>query len=141
MELLDHLGIERAHLVAYSAGGVYAFEALMAYPDRFVTASLLEPWLPREVPVTVEAVNAIVGRSIQLLQEGRPHDAAREWIGSITGPAFFSCLEVYEPSDGWRRIERDVVPTFQVDLPAVARVGVRAPKADPSRLERPWSRQ
>lgn len=38
--LLDHLGIERAHLVGYSLGGIIAAKLLTTHPKRFLTAVL-----------------------------------------------------------------------------------------------------
>ncbi len=41
VRLLDHLGIERAHVVGYSMGGAIANQLLVSYPDRLLTVSLL----------------------------------------------------------------------------------------------------
>ena len=41
VRLLDHLGIERAHVVGYSMGGAIVNQLLVGYPDRLLTATLL----------------------------------------------------------------------------------------------------
>lgn len=41
VRLLDHLGIERAHVVGYSMGGAIVNQLLVRYPDRLLTAPLL----------------------------------------------------------------------------------------------------
>jgi pimeloyl-ACP methyl ester carboxylesterase len=40
IELMDHLGIERAHIHGYSLGGVYTAALLGSHRERFVTAAL-----------------------------------------------------------------------------------------------------
>lgn len=42
--LLDHLGVERAHLVGISMGGMIAQELLVRHPTRFLRAVLMATW-------------------------------------------------------------------------------------------------
>jgi len=44
--LLDHLGIEKAHIVGNSLGGVVIWRLLMDYPERFLTATLVDAGSP-----------------------------------------------------------------------------------------------
>lgn len=44
--LLDHLGIERAHIVGHSLGGAVVWQLLINYPARFLTATLITPSSP-----------------------------------------------------------------------------------------------
>ncbi|MEP7245539.1 MAG: alpha/beta fold hydrolase [Gammaproteobacteria bacterium] len=39
IELLDHLGVEKAHLVGSSTGGIIGMHAAVEHPDRFLTLS------------------------------------------------------------------------------------------------------
>lgn len=41
VRLLDHLNVERAHVVGYSMGGAIANQLLIRYPGRLLTATLL----------------------------------------------------------------------------------------------------
>jgi len=41
IRLLDHLGIERAHVVGYSLGGHVTSQLLTLHPERFLTATLV----------------------------------------------------------------------------------------------------
>ncbi len=43
LALLDHLGIERCHLVGMCIGGPFALALLAAAPERFASALLLQP--------------------------------------------------------------------------------------------------
>ncbi|HEV3009607.1 MAG TPA: alpha/beta fold hydrolase [Burkholderiales bacterium] len=40
IRLLDHLGIQKAHIVGYSLGGIIAAKLLTTHPDRFLSAVL-----------------------------------------------------------------------------------------------------
>ncbi len=44
--LLDHLGLEKVHLVANSMGGSIAWRILMDHPDRLLTVTLAAPGSP-----------------------------------------------------------------------------------------------
>jgi pimeloyl-ACP methyl ester carboxylesterase len=44
--LLDHLGIEKAHIVGNSLGGMVVWRMLMETPDRFLTVTLADPGSP-----------------------------------------------------------------------------------------------
>lgn len=58
--LMDHLGLEKAHLAGYSLGGFVALKAVTLYPDRFLTAAIcsagwINPEAPGEIPNPYEA--------------------------------------------------------------------------------------
>lgn len=44
--LLDHLGINKAHIVGNSLGGMVVWRMLMDYPQRFLSAILVDPGSP-----------------------------------------------------------------------------------------------
>jgi pimeloyl-ACP methyl ester carboxylesterase len=44
--LLDHLGIEKAHMVGNSLGGMVVWEMMKHYPDRFLSITLVDPGSP-----------------------------------------------------------------------------------------------
>jgi len=44
--LLDHLGIEKAHIVGCSMGGSVIWRMMMDYPERFLTVTLISPGSP-----------------------------------------------------------------------------------------------
>jgi pimeloyl-ACP methyl ester carboxylesterase len=46
LALLDHLGMEKSHLVGNSMGGSVVWRLLMAAPERFLTVTLINPGSP-----------------------------------------------------------------------------------------------
>ena len=79
-QLLDHLGIEKAHIMAFSFGGVIAFQFLLSYPERVHSAILLEPYLPREEPDAIQAnIDAYMG-AMELYNAGDKLGAAQRYM-------------------------------------------------------------
>jgi pimeloyl-ACP methyl ester carboxylesterase len=129
-QLLDHLGIQKAHIMAFSFGGVIGFQFLLSYPERAHSAILLEPYLNRESPDAVEAnVNAF-NRAMRLYQSGDKFGAARSYMVDVAGPSFLSAVEMTGPLDVWRRVEECVDTAFTVDLPAVVSWKFQMSEAD-----------
>nr|VFK49396.1 MAG: Pimeloyl-ACP methyl ester carboxylesterase [Candidatus Kentron sp. TC] len=56
--LLDHSGVERAHVVGHSLGGSVVWRLLMDYPDRFLTATQITPASPYGFFGTKDATGA-----------------------------------------------------------------------------------
>jgi pimeloyl-ACP methyl ester carboxylesterase len=48
--LLDELGIERTHLVAHSFGGSVALQCALLWPDRVLSLTLADVWVPSLQP-------------------------------------------------------------------------------------------
>lgn len=129
-QLLDHLGIDKAHIVAFSFGGVIAFQFLLSYPERAHSAVLLEPYLPREEPAAVQAnIDAFV-RANELYQQGNKLGAAQLYMELVCGPSFLGSVEMTNPLDVWRRVEECVDTTFTVDFAAITAWGFRMSQAD-----------
>jgi pimeloyl-ACP methyl ester carboxylesterase len=129
-ELLDHLGIEKAHIMAFSFGGVLAFQFLMSYPERAHSAILLEPYLPREAPDAIQAnIDAFMG-AMQLYQAGDKLGAAFYYMEAVCGPSFLGSVEMTGPLDVWKRVEQCVDTTFTVDFPAISEWAFKPSEAD-----------
>lgn len=129
-ELLDHLGIDKAHIVAFSFGGVIAFQFLLSHPERAHSAVLLEPYLPREEPAAVQAnIDAFV-RANELYQQGDKLGAAQLYMELVCGPAFLGAVEMTNPLDVWRRVEECVDTAFTVDFVAIGNWSFRMSQAD-----------
>lgn len=129
-ELLDHLGIDKAHIMAFSLGGIIGFQFLLSYPERAHSAILLEPYLPREDPAAVKANIDAYQRALALYEVGDKLGAAQRYMLDVCGPSFLSAAEMTGPLDLWQRVEQCVDVLFNVDFPAVANWGFRMSEAD-----------
>jgi pimeloyl-ACP methyl ester carboxylesterase len=122
-QLLDHLGIQKAHVMAFSFGGVLGFQFLLSYPDRAHSAILLEPYLPREAQDAVQANVDAFNRAMELYRAGNKLGAAQRYMEAVCGPSFLGAVEMTNPLDVWKRVEEAVDTTFTVDFPAVSSGG------------------
>lgn len=129
-EILDHLGIAKAHILAFSFGGVIAFQFLLSYPERAHSASLLEPYLPREADASVKANIDAFNAAMELYQRGDKLGAAQRYMEAVCGPSFLGAVEMTNPLDVWQRVEECVDTTFTVDFPAISSWGFRMSEAD-----------
>lgn len=130
VELLDHLGIEKAHLIAFSFGGVIGFDALLKHPDRFASAVLLEPYLPRESEAAIKANIDAYMAAMELYQTGDKLGAGLRYMELVCGPDFLSAVQMTGPMDVWKRAEASMTTTFEVDFPAIAGWDFRPSQAD-----------
>jgi len=130
VELLDHLGIAKAHLIAFSFGGVIGFEAILKYPDRFTSAVLLEPYLPRLSQKAIDANVAAYMEVRAMFDAGDRLGAGQRYIELICGPDALSATEMTCPREVWARLEAAVPTTFNVDFPAIMGWGFNPATAD-----------
>jgi pimeloyl-ACP methyl ester carboxylesterase len=129
-QLLDHLGIEKAHILAFSFGGVIGFQFLLSYPERTHSAILLEPYLPREAEDGVQANIAAYMGAMELYQAGDKLGAALRYMEAVCGPSFLGAVEMTGPLDVWKRVEACIDTTFNVDFPAISSWGFKMSQAD-----------
>ncbi|WP_211244331.1 alpha/beta fold hydrolase [Actinospica robiniae] len=115
-ELLDHLGIAKVHLVAYSFGGVIGFQFLRAHADRVHSAALLEPYLPREEEAAVKVNNDAAIAAFGRYQAGERLTAQTSYMTAVCGPDYLSAVELTCPLDVWQRVEEVADITFGVDF-------------------------
>jgi pimeloyl-ACP methyl ester carboxylesterase len=80
--LLDHLGVERAHVVGHSSGGNIALQLALDHPQVVRSLVLLEPAL-LAVPS-----GAFAPKAIEQFRAGDPAGAADTWMRGIGGPGY-----------------------------------------------------
>lgn len=129
-QVLDHLGIEKAHVLAYSFGGVIGFQFLLSYPKRAHSAVLLEPYLPREKQEAARANIDAITRAMDLFKKGDKREAATGFMADVCGPRYLASVEITCPLDTWGKVEECADTTFLVDFPALRDWGFKMSEAD-----------
>ncbi len=129
-QLLEHLGINKAHIMAFSFGGVIAFQFLLSYPQMVQSAILLEPYLNRESPAAVEANINAFNRAMDLFKAGDKLGAAQRYMVDVCGLSFLSAVDMTNPLDVWERVAVAADTAFTVDFPAISNWQFRMSEAD-----------
>lgn len=130
MQLLQHLGIDKAHVMAFSFGGIVGFQMMISYPELVHSAILIEPYLTRESQEAIDANVEAATKAIEIFQTGDALKAGMTYQEAICGPNFFSALEMTSSLDLWERVAESIATTFTVDFPAVMNWGFTPSKAD-----------
>jgi pimeloyl-ACP methyl ester carboxylesterase len=129
-ELLEHLGIKKAHVLAFSFGGVIGFQLMLSYPEIVHSAILLEPYFNRESPAAVEANVRALNRAMELFQVGDKLGAAQRYMEDVCGSSFLGAVEMTNPLDVWDKVAVAADIAFTIDFPAIVNWGFRISKAD-----------
>jgi pimeloyl-ACP methyl ester carboxylesterase len=131
--LMDHLEIERAHLVGYSMGGLYTLKFMTEYPDRLITAAPCgNGW-----HIESDPQYDIVVRLAEDLQAGRGYDGLFELIepldgkkNPITKAVFAAFLHIANDElalgvlvDSWRELAMEKEDIERVTLPTLCLIG------------------
>lgn len=93
IDVLDDLGIRRAHLFGHSFGGVVALRVVIRDPERFSGLVVWEPpYLVLAEPAVVTAMRAMTADVARRHGTAGPAAAARRFLEGISGP------------DAWERL-------------------------------------
>ena len=114
--LLEHLGIERAHVVGHSSGGVIALRLALDAPQIVHSLILLEPALldvPSGAPVaqTLEPV-------LEQYGAGNKEGAADNFLRWAIGPEYRAWLDRQIPG-AFQQLVADADTFFGVELPSM----------------------
>jgi 3-oxoadipate enol-lactonase len=143
--LLDRLGIQRAHFVGLSLGGMTGLRLAALHPERvdrlavLCTSALLGPaqgWLDRAATVrehgTAAVAEVVVARwytpSFAVSQPARVL-AAQQMVAATPAEGYASCCEVIAAMDLTRDLPRISAPTLAI-------AGAQDPATPPDHLER-----
>lgn len=90
--LLDHLDVERAHLVGHSSGAVIAMDLALRSPERVHSLVLLEPPM-MDVPAA-EALREVIGEAGSLFEAGDSAAAVDAFLRRLAQPDWHGIEEV-----------------------------------------------
>jgi pimeloyl-ACP methyl ester carboxylesterase len=111
--LLERLGIERAHVVGHSSGGLIALQLALDSPELLHSLVLMEPALVG-VPsgaAHVEALGPVVGR----YQKGDPAGAVDGFLAEVCGREWRTKIPRVIPGAA-QQAERDAATFFELEL-------------------------
>jgi 3-oxoadipate enol-lactonase len=128
VELLDHLGVERAHVAGLSLGGMIAMWLGINAPERVDRLALLctsarmgppQMWADRAATVREHGTQAIVDSTLErwLTEEYRStHDTGplREMFVGVSGEGYARGCGVIEHMDQIADLERIAAPTLVI---------------------------
>ncbi len=129
-QLLNYLGIEKAHLLAFSFGGVIGFQFMLSYPEMLQSAVLLEAYLPRESPAAIEANTKAFNVAMDIFKSGDRLGAAQRYMVDVCGTSFLGAVDMTNPLDVWERVSIDAKIAFEIDFPAISNWQFKMSQAD-----------
>ena len=114
--VMQHLGVERAHLVGQSYGGVILLQMALDAPDAIHSLALLEPALPSVVFNSPE-FGAIAAKVGSLYESGDKASALETFALEVGGDDFRTTFDRTLPSGHFERWVADADTLFQFDIP------------------------
>lgn len=117
--LLQHLGVERAHVVGHSSGGLIAIEFAMRFPEQVATLSLLEPSL--RVHSSADLVTRVMQPAFAAYLAGDKAAAIDAFLAGVGGPDYPALVELTLPRGARRQAAVDADTVFVVEAPSVGR--------------------
>lgn len=132
--ILDHLGVQRAHFVGQSYGGIILLQMALDHPDAVQSLALLEPALP-SILLHAPDFQAVGAKAGGLYQTG-DKDGAMDVFGQAVGGADFRTrFDQTLPPGYFERWVADADTVFQSDMAALPAWNFS--KEDASRITQP----
>jgi len=134
--LLRHLGIERAHIVGHSYGGVVALQLTLDAPDVVQSLALLEPSIPAALGDPEVALKFMEGAGKAFAQYGAGDKAGAvdTWLTGAFGPGYREIADRALPAWFDQAVE-DADVVFQIEAPNVQQWGFSS--AEAARIRQP----
>ena len=116
--LLDHVGVDRAHVVGHSLGGAIALELAAKHPARVGSLALLEPGLLMTPAgaAFVRALGPLIGR----YQAGDAEGAVHGFLALVGDHNWREAIDQTVPG-GIAQAVKDAATFFETELPAAPR--------------------
>jgi pimeloyl-ACP methyl ester carboxylesterase len=131
-DLMHHLGVQCAHVVGHSSGGVIALQLALDAPEAVHSLALLEPAL-LTVPSAPQFVDAM-GPVLQMYEAGNKTGAVDSFLQAVVGPEYRSVLDRVLPG-AFAQAVADADAFFRIELPAVQQWSFT--QADAGRITQP----
>ena len=116
LALLRHLGIERAHVVGHSSGGIVALRLALDVPEVVHSLVLLEPAL-LDVPSGPQ-MGEVLGPVLQRYGAGDKEGAVDSFLRWAIGPDYRTWLDPTIPG-AYDQMVADADTFFGVELPSL----------------------
>jgi pimeloyl-ACP methyl ester carboxylesterase len=113
---MQHLGVQRAHIVGHSYGGAIALQLALDAPEAVHSLALLEPALLM-VPSAQQFMEAM-GPVLQMYEAGNKTEAVDGFLQAVVGPEYRSVLDRMLPG-AFAQAVADADTFFRIELPAL----------------------
>jgi pimeloyl-ACP methyl ester carboxylesterase len=126
-QLMNHLGVRRAHVVGHSLGGVIAIQLALSHPECVQTLALMEPALmgaiakARQGPEAEASQRAFregMARVNEIYERGDRRGALEAFLQTRAGEAFRGVLDFLLKTGEFETAVKDADTFLQVEMPA-----------------------
>lgn len=130
--LLDHLGVDKLHVVGHSLGGVIGIQLALDDPDRVASLALMEPALMGAIakveaqnnPTAAESQKKFIEgmqRVNEIAAGGDKRGALEAFLETRAAGAFRGVLDFLTKTGEFEQAVRDADTFLQIEMPAAYR--------------------
>lgn len=116
--LLNHLGIERAHIAGHSIGGIIALQLAVDHPNLVGSLVLMEASIQHLLGPGSEEAAKRLAKPFQLYAAGDREGAFEAFAAAILAPNFRQLIDQISPN-GWAQTLKDTNTFFGAEYPAI----------------------
>ena len=119
--VMEHLDVDRAHIVALSGAGTIQLQLALDSPEVVHTLAVLEPLLPDVVASSdsAEELEEVLGTAMPLLEAGETADAIDTVYQYLGGPDYREAFDQHLPPGWFDRLVEDWEGALQHDFVAM----------------------